>query len=169
MPAESLLPLGVQEPFDLAGALGLQLGVAVRTPDELQDLLFASLSGRVVPFDDGSFDRWRPQRRSAGRSADAVFAEQLAINELVPVSSSPIHGTSLTTLVAQGSAWTLSGADMLIHSPLHGLGLLVVSEIGLTVAAVARAGRETLVIAVKYRLRDRLGLPPDWMPPEDRR
>jgi hypothetical protein len=98
-----------------------------------------------------------------------VFAEQLATNDLVPVSSSPIRGVSLTTVVTQGAAWTISGADMLFHDPLQGLGLLALSEIGLTVAAVSRAARETLVVAVKYRLRERLGLPPNWMPPEDRR
>jgi len=54
----------------------------------------------------------------------------------------------------------VSGADMLSHSPLQGLGLLVLSEIGLTVAAVSRGARETFVIAVKYRLRERLGIPP---------
>jgi hypothetical protein len=46
--------------------------------------------------------------------------------------------------------------------------LLALSEIGLTVAAVARGAREPLVIAVKYRLRERLGIPLDWVPPEDR-
>ncbi|MGH2831463.1 MAG: hypothetical protein ACRDK2_01705 [Solirubrobacteraceae bacterium] len=58
---------------------------------------------------------------------------------------------------------------MLFHDPLQGLGLLALSEIGLTVAAVSRAARETLVVAVKYRLRERWGIPPDWVPPEDRR
>lgn len=113
----------------------------------------------------GSFDRWRPQRVAVSGSADAVFAEQLATNDLVPISSSPIRGTSLTTLVAQGSAWSVAGADMMFHSPLQGLGILVLSEIGLTIAAVSRAGRETLAIAVKYRLRERLGIPSDWEPP----
>jgi energy-converting hydrogenase Eha subunit C len=85
----------------------------------------------------------------------------------VPVSSSPIRGVSLTTVVTQGAAWTISGADMLFHNPLQGLGLLALSEIGMTVAAVTRAARETLAVAVKYRLRERLGIPPDWVPPED--
>ena len=57
---------------------------------------------------------------------------------------------------------------MVFHSPLQGLGLLVFSEVGLTVTAVSRAARETLVVAVKYRLRERLGIPIDWAPPEDR-
>jgi hypothetical protein len=169
MPAESLRLVGIRTPDDIAETLGVRPGVPVRTPDEIQDLLFASLAGRVYPFDQGSFDRWRPQRLSPRGSADAVFAEQLATNDLVPVSSSPIRGVSLTSLVAQGSAWGVSGADMVFHSPIQGLGLLVLSEIGLTVAAVSRGARETLVIAVKYRLRERLGIPHDWVPPEDRR
>jgi hypothetical protein len=90
------------------------------------------------------------------------------MDELVPVSSSPIRGVSLTTVITQGTAWTVSGADALFHDPLQGLGLLALSEIGLTVAAVARGARETLVIAVKYRLRERFGIPLDWVPPEDR-
>ena len=168
VPADTLRLVDLQAPFDAAEIVGLQPGVPVTTQDEIQDVLFASLAGRVYPFDEGSFDRWRPQRLASSGSADAVFAEQLATQKLVPVSSSPIRGSSLTKLVAQGTAWTVSGADMLFHSPLQGLGLLVLSEVGLTVAAVSRGARETLVIAVKYRLRERLGIPPDWMPPEDR-
>ena len=168
VPADTLRLADLQAPFDAAEIVGLQPGVPVTTQDEIQDVLFASLAGRVYPFDEGSFDRWRPQRLASSGSADAAFAEQLATQKLVPVSSSPICGASLTTLVAQGTAWTVSGADMLFHSPLQGLGLLVLSEVGLTVAAVSRGARETLVIAVKYRLRERLGIPPDWMPPEDR-
>jgi hypothetical protein len=168
VPADSLVLAGVRTPDDVGEVLGVQPGVPVTNADELQDLLFASLAGRVYPFDQGSFDRWRPQRIASQGSADAVFAEQLATNDLVPVSSSPIHGISLTTVVTQGAAWTISGADMLFHDPLQGLGLLALSEIGLTVAAVSRAARETLVIAVKYRLRERLGIPLDWIPPEDR-
>jgi hypothetical protein len=170
VPTESLHLAGIRSEAEVTGVLGVQLGVPIRTPDDLQDLLFASLAGRVYPFDSGSFERWRPQRTSptGRRSADAVFAKQLATDDLVPVSSSPIRGTSLSTLITQGAAWTVSGADMLFHNPLQGLGLLALSELGLTAAQVIRAGRETLVIAVKYRLRQRLGVPIDWMPPEDR-
>lgn len=169
VPAASLRLADIRTPNDLAEGVGLQPGVSVTTPEEVQDVLFASLAGRVYPFDERSFDRWRPQRLASRRSAEAVFAEQLAVEDLVPVSSSPIRGASLTSLVTQGAAWTVSGADMLFHSPLQGLGLLVLSELGLTIAAVSRGARETFVIAVKYRLRERLGIPPDWMPPEDRR
>jgi hypothetical protein len=54
--------LNLGPPDALPSALGLELGVPIRSADELQDVLFASLSGRVAPFDEGSFDRWRPQR-----------------------------------------------------------------------------------------------------------
>jgi hypothetical protein len=157
VPAESLRMVDIRTPVDLTETLALRPGVPVSTTDEIQDLLFASLAGRVYSFDEYSLERWRPQRLARRGFADAVFAEQLATNDLVPISSSPIRGASLTTLVAQGSAWTISGADMVFHSPLQGLGLLVLSEVGLTVAAVSRAGRETLIVAVKYRLRQRLG------------
>lgn len=169
VPTDGLVLAGVRTPDDVMEVLGMTLGVPVTNGEELQDLLFASLAGRVYPFDKGSFDRWRPQRIASGGSADAVFAEQLATNDLVPVSSSPIRGVALTTVVTQGAAWTISGADMVFHDPLQGLGLLALSEIGLTVAAVSRAARETLVVAIKYRLRERWGIPPDWVPPEDRR
>jgi hypothetical protein len=168
VPADSLVLAGVRTPIDVAEVLGVSPGVPVTNAEELQDILFASLAGRVVPFDHGSFDRWRPQRIASSGSAEAVFAQQLATDDLVPVSSSPIRGVSLTTVVTQGAAWTVSGADMLFNDPLQGLGLLALSEIGLTVAAVSRAARETLVVAVKYRLRERWGIPPDWKPPEDR-
>lgn len=169
VPADVLQLVGIRTPDDVTEELGVQLGVPVHTEDELQDLLFASLSGRVVPFDAGSFDRWRPQRIASGGSLDAIFAEQLATAEVVPVASSPIKGASLSSLVAQGAAWTISGADIVFHDPLQGLGLLVLSEVGLTVASVIRAHRETLAIAIKYRMRRRYGVPKDWLPPEDRR
>jgi hypothetical protein len=146
---------------------GLPLQVPVRSSDEIQDLFFASLSGRTYAFDEDSFDRWRPQRLSQSDSLNAVFARQLATEDLVPVSSSPIRGASPVALLAQGSAWAVSGADMLFHDPLQGLGLLVASEVGLTIIAVSRASRQTLAIAAKYHLRKILGVPPDWMPPED--
>jgi hypothetical protein len=58
---------------------------------------------------------------------------------------------------------------MVFHDPFQGLGLLVLSEVGLTVASVIRAHRETLAIAIKYRMRHRYGVPEHWLPPEDRR
>jgi len=168
VPAATLERAKLGSAEEAAQVLGLPLGVPVRTSDEVQDLLFASLAGRVYPFDEGSFDRWRPQRLDRPDSASAVFARQLATEDLVPVSSSPIHGVSVATLIAQGSAWAVSGADMLFHDPWQGLGLLAASEIGMTIVAVSRGVRQTLVIVAKYHLRQRLGVPPDWMPPEDR-
>jgi hypothetical protein len=94
VPADTLRLADLQAPFDAAEIVGLQPGVSVTTQDEIQDVLFASLAGRVHPFDEGSFDRWRPQRLASSGSADAVFAEQLATQKLVPVSSSPIRGAS---------------------------------------------------------------------------
>jgi hypothetical protein len=111
---------------DAPAALGLSLGVPVTSAPELQDVMYASLSGRVVPFDQGSFDRWRPQRLEQSGSPRSAFAEQLVVNDLVPVASSPIRGTSLAHLLAQGSAWTASAAEAITHDPIHGLGVLVV-------------------------------------------
>lgn len=169
VPSDTLELAEIGSAEEVAEALGSPLGVPVSDSDEIQDVLFASLAGRIYAFDEGSFDRWRPQRNERITSPNAVFARQLAEEDLVPVSSSPIRGASLTTLVAQGAAWTISGADTFFHDPVHGLGLLVFSEVGLTIATAARAGRETLAIWIKYRMRERLGVPPDWMPPEDRR
>src|SRR5438128_5319695 len=42
--------------------LGLRVGVPVPSPDDIPEVFFASLAGRVVPFDDFSFARWRAQR-----------------------------------------------------------------------------------------------------------
>jgi hypothetical protein len=168
VPAATLELAEIASPDEAGRVLGLPLGVPIRTSDEVEDLLFASLAGRVYPFGEGSFERWRPQRLERPGAPEAVFAKQLATEDLVPVSSSPIHGASITTLIAQGSAWAVSGADMLFHDPWQGLGLLAASEIGLTIVAVSRGARQTLVIAAKYHLRRKLGVPPDWMPPEDR-
>jgi hypothetical protein len=87
VPAATLRLADLQLPIDAAEIVGLQPGVPVTTLDEIQDVLFASLAGRIYPFDEGSFDRWRPQRLASSGSADAVFAEQLATQKLVPVSS----------------------------------------------------------------------------------
>jgi hypothetical protein len=138
VPIDSLELAGVRTPDDVEEFLGVRPGVSVTNGEELQDLLFASLAGRVYPFDQGSFDRWRPQRIASAGSADAVFAEQLAMNDLVPVSSSPIRGVSLTTVVTQEVAWTISGADMLFHDPLQGLGLLALRDWAYRCRSLAR-------------------------------
>jgi len=148
--------------------LGLQPTVPIPDAEGLKDVFFASMSGRVVPFDEGSFARWRLQREARRESPEANFADQLVTREVVPVAGS-IHGTSLTTLFSQGGAWTVSVVEGITHDPLRGLAVLVVAEAGITVAQLAGAARSTAVIWLKYRMRQRLGIPLDWVPPEDRR
>lgn len=168
LPRDGLEAYGFGAADDPVPDLGLARGVPIPDPEGVEDVFFASMSGRYVPFDDGSFGRWRPQRLARASSLEAAFAHQLATAELVPVSSSPISGTSLVRLMTQGTAWTASAAEAITHDPLRGLAVLVVSEIGITVAQLAGAARSTAVIAVKWRMRERFGIPPDWVPPEDR-
>ena len=169
LPREGLELYGFGPAEDPVHDLGLARGVQIPDPEGIEDVFFASMSGRFVPFDDGSFERWRPQRQARAASPEAVFAHQLATTELVPATSSPISGTSLVKLMTQGTAWTASAAEAITHDPLRGLAVLILSEIGITVAQLAGAARSTAVIAVKWRMRERYGIPPDWVPPEDRR
>ena len=168
LPSDALGLLGLDPTPDAISSLGVVRGVQIPTPAGIEDVFFASMSGRYVPFDEGSFERWRPQRQGRSTSYDAAFARQLATSELVAVTSSPIRGVSLVNLMSQGTAWTVSVAEAVVHDPLRGLAVLVVSEIGITVAQIVGAVRSTAVIAVKWRMRQRLGIPPDWVPPEDR-
>jgi hypothetical protein len=168
LPNDALGLLGLDPSPNAIPGLGVVRGVQIPSPEGLEDVFFASMSGRYVPFDEGSFERWRPQRESRSTSYEAAFAHQLATSELVAVTSSPIRGTSLVNLMTQGTAWTVSVAEGLAHDPLRGLAVLVVSEIGITIAQVVGAARSTAVIAVKWRMRQRLGIPADWVPPEDR-
>jgi hypothetical protein len=168
LPSDALGLLGLDASPNALPGLGVAPGVQIPSPEGIEDVFFASMSGRYVPFDEGSFDRWRPQRRSRSGSVDAAFAHQLATGELVPIASSPIRGASLVTLMTQGTAWTVSVAEGIAQDPLRGLAVLVVSEIGITVAQIVGAARSTAVIAVKWRMRQRLGIPADWVPPEDR-
>lgn len=168
LPAAALELLGLDPTPDAIPGLGVVRGVQIPSPDGIEDVFFASMSGRYVPFDEDSFERWAPQRRSGSKPYDAAFAHQLATGEMVPVLSSPIRGSSLVRLMTHGTAWTVSVAEGIAHDPLRGLAVLVVSEIGITVAQIVGAARSTAVIAVKWRMRQRLGIPPDWVPPEDR-
>ena len=168
LPSDALGLLGLDATANAIPGLGVVRGVQIPSSEGIEDVFFASMSGRYVPFDEGSFDRWRPQRQSRATSYEAAFAHQLATSELVPVTSSPIRGTSLVKLMTHGTAWTVSTAEGIAHDPLRGLAVLVVSEIGITVAQIAGAARSTAVVAVKWRMRQRLGIPPDWIPPEDR-
>lgn len=168
LPIDGLALLGLDAGVDAIRGLGVLPGVQIPTPEGIEDVFFASMSGRYVPFDEGSFDRWRPQRLDRSSSYEAGFAHQLATSELVPVASSPIRGTSLVNLMTHGTAWTVSTVEGLAHDPLRGLAVLIVSEIGITVAQIVGAARSTAVIAVKWRMRQRLGIPADWVPPEDR-
>lgn len=168
VPAEGLHIAGVPAGDDPFVALGLVRGVPITSVEDLEDVFFASLSGRVVPFDAGSFGRWRPRREGRSDSAPAVFAHQLATSDIVPVSSSPIRGTSLAKLLAHGSACTVSAAEAITYDPLRGLAVLVVSEVGIAAAQIIQAVGATAVVAIKWHMRRRLGIPPDWLPPEDR-
>lgn len=149
-------------PSLLTENLGLLPGVQIPDVEGLKDVFFASLSGRYVPFDPGSFDRWRPQRQAAANSAEAIFADQLVTSDVVPVTGS-IRGTSLAKLAAQGSAVTVSGAETITHDPLRGLAVLVIAEVGISVAQLLGAATSTACIALKFHLRKRLGIPPDWV------
>lgn len=91
----------------------------------------------------------RPQRQRRSTPYEASFAHQLATGELVAITSSPIRGMSLVRLMLQGTAWTVSVAEAVVHDPLRGLAVLVVSEIGIIVAQIVGAARSTAVIAVK--------------------
>ena len=54
-------------PSLLTENLGLIPGVRIPDVEGMKDVFFASLNGRYVPFDPGSFGRWRPQRQAAAQ------------------------------------------------------------------------------------------------------
>jgi hypothetical protein len=58
-------------PADLAELLGVQLGVQLQSSADLPEVFFASLAGRVVPFDQFSAERWRTQRLERASTPEA--------------------------------------------------------------------------------------------------
>jgi hypothetical protein len=148
--------------------LGVRLGVPVPTPDDIAEVFFASLAGRVVPFDDFSFERWRDQRLSYPDPRMATFATSFATSEFAAVEESPLNGASLVDLVGRGTAWTVAGGQALTDHPFRGLGVLIIGEFGLALASVTRAFHEELYLASRYRFRDHLrrlfNVPSDWEP-----
>ncbi len=111
LPRDALGLLDLESNADAISGLGVVRGVEIPSPEGIEDVFFASMSGRYVPFDEGSFDRWRPQRQGRATSYEAAFAHELATSELVPVTSSPIRGTSLASFMTHGTAWTVSVAE----------------------------------------------------------
>jgi hypothetical protein len=84
LPSGALGLLGLETSPNAIPGLGVVPGVQIPSPEGIEDVFFASMSGRYVPFDEGSFERWRPQRQSRSRPYEAAFARQLATSELVP-------------------------------------------------------------------------------------
>lgn len=114
-----------------------------------------------TPSDDGG-PRWQGQQ-----SEESLFAQELVFGQRTPVSQSPLRLESLASLMEEGDAWVANGAEWAIHHPLDALGLVVLWQGAILVVAVGRAARGTIVIAAKYHLRRALGVPVDWLPPED--
>lgn len=127
-------------------------------------MFFASLAGRVVPFDEFSFARWRAQRNEMPESPEARFAVDLATTEFVAVEESPLNGVSLGTLATRGAAWTLAGWSLWDKEPLHALGIIILGEFGVVIGLVTRGFREELYLATRYHLRRLFGVPPDRRP-----
>jgi hypothetical protein len=123
------------------GVLGVRLGVPIPDADGLVDVFYASLQGRVYTFDPDSFGRWRP--RWQGEDSEA-------------------------SRFARGEAWVANGVDWAAAHPMHALGVVIIAEGAILVADLRRAFHDTIVVAAKYHLRRALGVPPDWMPPEDK-
>src|SRR6266508_2638420 len=144
--------------------LGLRVGVPVPSPDDLSDVFFASLAGRVASFDDFSFERWRSQRLEVADDPRARFAVELTQTEFVAVEESPLNGATLAQLAARGTAWTVGGVQVSIGHPWTGLGVVILGEFGLVFASVARGFRDEVYLATRYHLRRFFRVPPDWRP-----
>lgn len=158
-------PNNVESPEALVSeVLGLSVGVPVPTPDNIPDIFFASLAGRVVAFDDFSFARWRAQRLEIPDDPRARFAVELAQTEFVAVEESPLNGATLAALAVRGTTWTVGGVQAFAGHPWTGLGVVVLGEFGLVFASVARGFREEIYLATRYHLRRFFRVPPDWRP-----
>ncbi len=168
VPSDVAAEVGVSAESDAppSEVLGVQLGVPIHDGEGVADVFYASLQGRVYTFDPNSFGRWRP-RRQAERTEESLFAEELALGDRAPVSQSPLQLDSISHLVSQGEAYVANGADWVYQHPLHALGVVVLVRGAVLISAVGRAAQQTIVIAAKYHLRRKLGVPVDWLPPED--
>jgi hypothetical protein len=153
-----------QAPSDV---LGIRLGVPIPEPEGLVDVLFAALQGRTYSFDPESFDRWRP-RWVGQQTEESLFAQELVFGERTPVATSPLRLESMASLASRGEAYVANGAEWAFAHPLQALGIVVFTQGSLLVVGLGRAVRETIVIAAKYHLRHWMGVPEDWLPPEDR-
>lgn len=149
-----------------SGVLGVRLGVRIPEPEGLVDVFYASLQGRVYTFDADSFRRWR-SRWQGEKSQESLFAQELVFGERTPVSNSPLRLETMEALANRGEAYVANGADWAFSHPLHTLGVVILVDGAVLIAALSRAARETVVIAAKYHMRRALGVPVDWLPPED--
>lgn len=163
--ANRLGSLGPNAP-DPTTVLGIRLGIQIPDPDGLVDVLYASAQGRTYTFDASSFQTWR-LRWQADSSETSAFAQEVVFGERTPISESPLRTESMASLLTRGQAYVADGGEMAFHHPLASLGVVVLTGGAILVVSLGRAVRETLVIAAKWHLRRALGVPPDWMPPED--
>jgi hypothetical protein len=152
------------DPYALPELLGLRVGVPVPSPEDIVEVFFASLAGRIVPFDEFSFERWRRQRIEGQADAQARFAVEFATQEFAVVEESPLSGSSLTGLAARGAAWTVGGWQAVADHPVRGLGVVIVGEFGVVLATALQAFNAEFYIWARYHLRRFFGVPPDWRP-----
>jgi hypothetical protein len=154
------------EPRDAVYVLGLAPGIPVASPDQLPSVFFASMAGRVAPFDPGSFGRW--ERQMDPGDPRTGFARQLAFDDLLPVESSPLAKVSLASLAVRGPAWVIASSQAAAEHPFTALGVVVAGEFGAVVMGVVRGFGQSAAVAAKYHTRRLLKVPTDWVPPEDR-
>jgi hypothetical protein len=157
----------LNDPVLLADALDVRLGVPLRTPDDVPEVFFASMAGRVTPFDQFSAERWRAQRLNRLDTPEAQFAIELATMEFVAIEESPLNGSSLTSLITRGAGYTIGGWEAMTGHPFMGLGVLIVGQFGFVIAQVTRAVGDEAYLIARYharRLRRLFGVPEDWNP-----
>jgi hypothetical protein len=152
---------------DISEVLGLDLGVRVPSPDVLPTVFFAAMAGRTASFDEGSFERWQHQMEQGDPRVE--FARQLVFDDLLPVESSRLEKVSLGSLAVRGPAWVVAGSELWADRPVAALGIVVAGEFGAVVVGVIRGFGASAATAAKYHTRRLFKVPPDWIPPEDRR
>lgn len=137
-------------PDSVDDLLGLRLGVPVPSAVELPSVFFAAMAGRVVPFDEGSFERWQRQMEEGDL---AEFARDLAFCDVIPVETSPLATVSAASLTARGPAWVVAGSQMWAEHPFQALGVVIAGEFGAVVVDVVRAFGQSAAAAAKYHTR----------------
>lgn len=162
VPAAVLQEAGIAPPDTIQALasfveeLGFVPGVALETPDDMANYVYAGLYGRGTDFGFESSGRWGSQRARGGATTEA--ANDVVWNASIPIEASPVQGRTLADLIAGVGGTAITIGAPVVFGPVGLVGSLVAVLGGLVYVTIVRPVFEAGGEVAKFKLYERFGL-----------